>query len=67
MLVKDLPEQIGLEIKPKIKELFLYCVVCGSKYSANKCDYFMQPHDFDLMCCGESLDLCRQEVHIIPV
>jgi hypothetical protein len=67
MLVKNLPEQIGLNIKPEIKALFLYCAVCGSKYSANKGDYWNRSDNDDLMCCEESLDLCRQETHIIPV
>lgn len=67
MLVKDLPEQIGLDIKPEIKGLFLQCVLCGTRYSANKGDYFMLADDHDLTCCEEPLLLCRKEVHIIPV
>lgn len=67
MLVKDLPEQTGLDIKPEIKKLFLQCVLCGSRYSANKGDYFMADENTEPLCCEEPLLLCRKEVHIIPV
>ena len=67
MLVKNLPQQIGLDVRPELKGLFLHCAVCGFQYSANSGDYWNLPDNHDLTCCGESLDLCRQETHVIPV
>lgn len=45
----------------------LYCLACGSEYSANKSDYFNHPHDYSFVCCNEPMILaiktiCLREV-----
>jgi len=51
--VKDLKDQIGTSgVRP-----VLYCVVCGSEYSANRGDYFSCSPDHVLTCCEQPLQL----------
>jgi len=51
--VKDLKDQIGTSGARPV----LYCVVCGSEYSANRGDYFNCSSDRILACCKRPLQL----------
>ena len=42
--VKDLANHIGLPSNDPRRREFLYCEVCGSRYSANAGDYFVNYH-----------------------
>jgi len=39
---------------------FLYCGVCGSRFSANKGDWWMTSDDYVFMCCGEPMILAKE-------
>lgn len=59
MKYEELPE-------PKIPGTFLFCRVCGEKYSATRGDYF---HSLEkpATCCNGVLQLCEEQRRIVKV
>jgi hypothetical protein len=43
----------------------LYCLECGSEFSANSGDYFMQPDNYVFMCCNEPMILAKKQIDYI--
>ena len=43
---------------------FLYCRVCGTKYSATKGDYFLFPTDYVFTCCDTPMVLAKENIMI---
>lgn len=46
---------------------FLYCRICGSRYSATAGDYFWKASESEFICCGELLILAYESRKIIIV
>ena len=50
-----------LPTRPEVG-VYLWCKHCGESYSATRGDYFLQPEDKPLRCCGRLLLLVREEI-----
>jgi DNA replicative helicase MCM subunit Mcm2 (Cdc46/Mcm family) len=46
---------------------FLYCSVCGGRYSADRGDYFMVDQATEIRCCGRLMRLVIERVEYVDV
>jgi len=59
-ILKNLKNQVGLNINPRDKGINMFCRICGSSYSANSGDYFMiNDPEYKFKCCNEVMILGR--------